>query len=115
MGASFDTVEEQKAFADKENFSFLLLSDTERTVGESYGVARAPDHDFAGWPRRASFLIDPNGVIAKVYDFADKPDLAEHAATVLTDLQELSYRSALRRYALRTTNLGPTGQALPQP
>ncbi len=90
MGASFDTVEEQKAFADKENFSFLLLSDTERTVGESYGVARAPDHDFAGWPRRASFLIDPNGVIAKVYDFADKPDLAEHAATVLTDLQELS-------------------------
>ena len=41
-------------------------------------------------PRRDSFLIDPNGVIAKVYDFADKPDLAEHAATVLTDLQELS-------------------------
>ena len=90
LGASFDTVEEQKAFADKDDFPFLLLSDPERTVGELYGVTRAPDNDFAGWPRRASFLIDPDGVIAKVYDFADKPDLAEHASTVLTDLQELS-------------------------
>ena len=89
MGASFDTVEEQKAFAEKESFSFPLLSDPDRAVGELYGVARRPDHDFAGWPRRASFLIDPNGVVAKVYDFADKPDLAENAATVLNDLQEL--------------------------
>jgi|TARA_Y100000590_G_scaffold300902_1_gene339236 peroxiredoxin Q/BCP len=90
LGASFDTIEEQKAFAEKESFPYALLSDPDRAVGQLYGVAREPDHDFAGWPRRASFLIDPSGVVAKVYDFRDKPDLAEHAATVLTDLQELS-------------------------
>ena len=52
--ALFDTVEEQKAFADKEDFPFLLLSDPERTVGELYGVTRHPTMT-AGWPRRASF------------------------------------------------------------
>jgi hypothetical protein len=34
-------------------------------------------------------LIQPDGVIAKTYDFADKPDLAEHAQQVLNDFQEL--------------------------
>ena len=90
MGASFDTVEEQKAFAEKENFSYPLLADTDRSTGLAYGVGRDADDKFADWPRRASFLIDPNGVIAKVYDFAEKPDLSEHAQKVLDDLNELS-------------------------
>ena len=90
MGASFDTVEEQKSFAEKENFSYPLLADTDRSTGLAYGVGRDADDKFPDWPRRASFLIDPDGVIAKVYDFADKPDLSEHAQKVLDDLNELS-------------------------
>ena len=90
MGASFDTVEEQKAFAEKEDFSYPLLADAARSTGLAYGVGRDADDKFPDWPRRASFLIDPDGVIAKVYDFADKPDLSEHAQKVLDDLNELS-------------------------
>jgi peroxiredoxin Q/BCP len=90
LGASFDSVEEQKAFAEKEDFPFRLLADTDRIAGLAYGVGRNADDKFSDWPRRASFLIDPNGVIAKVYDFADKPDLSEHAQKVLDDLKELS-------------------------
>jgi|TARA_B100000686_G_scaffold244633_1_gene253749 peroxiredoxin Q/BCP len=89
LGASFDTVEEQKAFAEKESLPFRLLADPDRSVGQDYGVARDEGHDFAGWPRRASFLIQPDGVIAKSYDFRDKPDLAEHGQQVLNDFQEL--------------------------
>tara|TARA_B100000902_G_scaffold386354_1_gene428912 strand:+ start:383 stop:655 length:273 start_codon:yes stop_codon:yes gene_type:complete len=90
LGASFDTVEEQKAFAEKESFPFPLLADTDRSVGTVYGVGRDADDKFAAWPLRASFLIDPDGMIAKVYDFADKPDLSEHAQKVLDDVSELS-------------------------
>ena len=60
LGASFDTVEEQKAFAEKESLPFRLLADPDRSVGQDYGVARDEGHDFAGWPRRASFLIQPD-------------------------------------------------------
>tara|TARA_B000000477_G_C5905319_1_gene148396 strand:- start:61 stop:339 length:279 start_codon:yes stop_codon:yes gene_type:complete len=90
LGASFDSVEEQKAFAEKEDFPYRLLADTDRSTGLAYGVGRNADDKFPDWPLRASFLIDPNGVIAKVYDFADKPDLSEHAQKVLDDLKELS-------------------------
>ena len=90
MGASFDGVEEQKAVAEKEDLSSPLLADTDRSTGLAYGVGRDADDKFPDWPRRASFLIDPDGVIAKVYDFADKPDLSEHAQKVLDDLNELS-------------------------
>jgi peroxiredoxin Q/BCP len=90
LGASFDTVEEQKAFVEKEGLPFRLLADTDKAVGQDYEVTRDEGHDFAGWPRRVSYLIQPDGVIAKSYDFADKPDLAEHAQQVLNDFQELS-------------------------
>ena len=37
VGASFDTVEEQKRFADEQGFSFALISDPDRKIGELYG------------------------------------------------------------------------------
>ena len=47
---------------------------------------RAPDHKFANFPERHSYLINPQGVIAKVYDVTD---VGGHAAEVLTDLAAL--------------------------
>jgi peroxiredoxin len=84
LGASFDTVAENLAFATHQEFPFRLLSDRGREVGEAYGVARPADEPYADYPRRWSFLIDPAGVVRVVYDVTD---VAAHAGDVLTDLR----------------------------
>jgi peroxiredoxin Q/BCP len=86
LGASFDTPEENKTFADTEQFGFRLLSDVDRSVGKLYGAARPDDHDFAALPRRVSFLIDPDGVVRRTYNVKD---VATHADDVLADLASL--------------------------
>jgi len=80
LGISFDTPAENKAFKEKFAFPFPLLSDPERKVGLAYGATEPPG---AGNAKRISYLIDPNGKIAKVYP-AVKP--AEHPDQVLADL-----------------------------
>lgn len=86
LGASFDTVAENLAFATAQEFPFRLLSDLDRRVGAAYGVARPPEDKFAAFPRRMSFLIDPEGTVRRVYDV---DDVATHADDVLADLAEL--------------------------
>jgi peroxiredoxin len=64
-----------------------LLSDAERTVGEAYQAARPPEEGKP--PRgalRVSYLIDPDGNIARPYLVTDT---AGHAAEVLADLESL--------------------------
>jgi peroxiredoxin Q/BCP len=86
LGASFDTPEENKAFADAESFGFRLLSDVDRSVGTAYGATRPPDDEYAAMPKRVSFLIDPDGVIRRTYEVKDT---AAHADAVLADLDQL--------------------------
>ena len=86
LGASFDTVDENREFAAAQNFPFRLLLDPERSVGRAYEVVRADGDQYAAYALRHSFLINPEGVIAKVYDVAD---VNGHAAEVLTDLARL--------------------------
>ena len=80
LGASFDSPEENKAFKDKFDFPYDLLCDTDRTMGLAYGAAGDAD---ASHPARISYLIDPEGKIAKVYG---KVVPAEHPDEVLRDL-----------------------------
>lgn len=91
VGASFDTVEEQKAFADDQSFPYALISDTTKEIGRAYHAEREEGEDYyeMGVPRRISYLIAPDGTIAKSYDLADA-DLAAHAGEVLADITELS-------------------------
>jgi peroxiredoxin Q/BCP len=84
LGASFDTPEENKAFAESENFGFTLLSDPEKEVGTAYEVVRDPDADFANFALRIAYLIDPDGVIRQSYEVKDT---AGFAAQVLSDLE----------------------------
>ena len=79
-------MEENREFAAAQNFPFRLLSDPQRSVGRAYGVVRADSDQYAAYALRHSFLINPEGVIAKVYDVAD---VNGHAAEVLTDLTRL--------------------------
>lgn len=82
LGVSVDTVEENRAFADKFEFTYPLLCDTSRDISVKYGAADGPDAKSA---RRISYLIDPGGNVAAVYGQV-KPD--RHPAEVLAALSE---------------------------
>lgn len=86
LGASFDTPAENRSFAVAQQFPFRLLSDSDRTVGASYEVTRPATDQYASYPRRVSYLIDPSGTIRRTYDVTD---VAAHADAVLADLVAL--------------------------
>jgi peroxiredoxin Q/BCP len=52
-----------------------------------YGAKRAPDEQWPDFPKRVSFLIDPEGIVRRTYDVADP---GGHAEVVLADLDELA-------------------------
>ena len=80
LGASFDAPEENKVFKDKFSFPFDMLCDTEKSMGIAYGAAGDAS---ASHPARISYLIDPEGNVAKVYG---KVVPADHPDEVLRDL-----------------------------
>lgn len=86
LGASFDRVEENRQFAADQHFPFRLLSDVDRSVGRAYDVVRPSGDQYAAFARRFSFLITPEGRIARVYEVAD---VKGHADEVLADLARL--------------------------
>jgi peroxiredoxin Q/BCP len=86
LGASFDTPEDNRAFAETEQFGFRLLSDVDRQVGRVYEVTRPAGDERAGFAQRIAYLIDPEGVIRKTYEVTDTGGFAEQ---VLGDLQVL--------------------------
>jgi peroxiredoxin len=87
LGASFDTVDENRSFADAQEFPFRLLSDVDRSVGTAYEVVRPAGEQYADYPRRHSYLIAPSGLIHRAYDVTD---VAAHADEVLSDLERAS-------------------------
>ena len=86
VGISFDTVDDNAAFAQKWKAPFRLLSDTTKVVGEAFGIVRGPDERGARTPRRTTFLIDPEGLIRKVYVVKD---IESHPGDVLDDIRRL--------------------------
>ena len=84
VGVSLDDVASQKDFADKYHLPFPLLSDANQSVATTYGVlSRFGNSAVAS---RQTFLIDPQGRVAKHYA---RVDPARHSSEVLTDLKEL--------------------------
>jgi peroxiredoxin Q/BCP len=84
VGVSVDTVDSHKGFCTKEGLNFKVLADTNHTVSTSYGSVM--DYQGTTYSARNTFLIDPNGVIRKVY-LKVKP--ATHSDDVLADLETL--------------------------
>ncbi len=62
-----------------------MLSDWDEQVGVAYET-RDPGSDKVKFAKRLSYLIDPDGVIAKSYEVGD---VAAHPAEVLADIREL--------------------------
>ena len=86
VGISFDSAADNAAFATKHDFPFSLLCDTDKSVGSLYDVLRDADDPFADYPKRISYLINPDGMIAASYEVSDP---AGHGTEVLTDLAAL--------------------------
>ncbi len=86
LGISFDTPAENKAWADAQGFGFRLLSDQDHAVGRKYGVERDGDDQYAAFPLRVSYLLDPDGIVRKTFAVSG---VADHATEVLQALAEL--------------------------
>jgi peroxiredoxin Q/BCP len=84
VGVSVDNVDSHKSFCTKEGLNFKLLADPNHTVVEKYGSTM--DHEGTTMAARNTFLIDPAGVIRKVYV---KVSPQGHSDEVLAELQKL--------------------------
>jgi peroxiredoxin Q/BCP len=84
VGVSVDSTDSHKGFCAKQGLTFKLLADTDKKVCEDYGSLRS----LMGMKMAArnTFLIDPRGVIAKVWTGVSP---SEHSQQVLQALQEL--------------------------
>jgi len=73
-------VAENKAFAEKFDFPYRLLSDPERKAGLAYGACSAPD---AAHARRLTYVVAADG---KILQAIDTTDPAGQAAALLKSL-----------------------------
>ena len=88
LGVSTDNAKSHQKFIAKQNLPFPLLCDEEATVAtayESYGLKKFMGKEFMGVFRQ-TFIINPEGQLAKIYR---KVKPADHAVQTLTDLREL--------------------------
>src|ERR1017187_1064670 len=84
LGVSVDNVDSHKSFCTKEGLNFKLLADSNHAVAEKYGSLM--EYNGMTLAARNTFLIDPTGVIRKVYL---KVSPQGHSEEVLADLQQL--------------------------
>jgi thioredoxin-dependent peroxiredoxin len=85
LGASFDDTDANRAFREKFDFPFRLLSDWDEQVGVAYEV-RDPGTEKVKFAKRLAYLIDPDGIIRTSYEVAD---VNTFAGDVLADLRRL--------------------------
>jgi peroxiredoxin Q/BCP len=86
FGVSLDDVKSHAEFAEKYHVPFRLLSDADRAVAKSYGVLTSSKSGMS-YARRETFLIDPQGKVAKRYKDVDPK---ENSRQVLADLAALT-------------------------
>lgn len=84
VGLSVDTTASHKAFAEKYKLPFPLLSDAKASVAERYGAV-------SNWlviklAKRYTFLIDPQGKVAKTYLSVNT---SRHSEEIVKDLKQL--------------------------
>lgn len=88
LGVSKDSVKSHKKFAEKYNLPFTLLSDPTMEMMDTYGalvMKKMYGKEVRG-TNRITYLINPEGKIAKVYENVDP---ANHALELLKDIKTL--------------------------
>ncbi|MCF6319660.1 MAG: peroxiredoxin [Proteobacteria bacterium] len=82
VGASLDDIESHKAFAEKYQIPYTLLADKDKVMATAYDVVKKiPLMHYA---KRQTFIIDPDGMIAKFYEDVTA---SEHSQRVIADLK----------------------------
>lgn len=92
IGVSKDSVTLHQKFVEKHQLNFDLLADEEGKICEKYGVWQEKSlygKKFWGIVR-TTCLIDPKGILVKVYP---KVKVKDHAKTVWEDLKQLQKSS----------------------
>ena len=84
LGVSLDSVDSHKKFCAKEGLNFKLLADTNHKVTDAYGSLT--NLGVVKFAARHTFIIDPDGRIAKAYTSVDP---ARHSDEVLAALDQL--------------------------
>jgi peroxiredoxin Q/BCP len=84
VGVSEDNSDSHAKFAQKYHLPFPLLADKDGSVADSYGALT--NLGLIKFAKRYTFLIDPQGKIAKVYE---KVDTSRHSQEIIGDLQHL--------------------------
>jgi thioredoxin-dependent peroxiredoxin len=90
LGISVDDVASHKDFATEHRLPFTLLADAEKQVSRDYGVL----HRMLGvmeLARRETFIVDPQGRIAKHYREVDP---GSHSRQVLADIKALQAKAS---------------------
>ena len=85
VGLSADDVKSHKDFCSKFSFTIELLADPATKLLGALGVAQSEYKGTMYW-ERTSFLVDPGGVVRKVYA---KVDPNGHEVAVLKDIAAL--------------------------
>jgi peroxiredoxin Q/BCP len=84
---SVDDVDSHKKFCAKEGLNFKLLADTDGRVSKAYGSLT--NLGIVKLAARHTFIIDPNGKIARSYTSVDP---ARHSQEILAALDGLQKR-----------------------
>ena len=89
LGDSPDSVAKQAKFRKKYELPFTLLADEDHAIAEAYGVWA--EKSFMGrhymGVERTTFIIDPGGRVARVFQKVKPPGHAEEVAEALTALR----------------------------
>ena len=84
-GVSADDVESHKNFCNKFSFTIDLLADPQAELLSAAGVGQSDYKGTLYW-NRTSFVIDPHGVLRKVYE---KVNPEGHERVLLDDIKEM--------------------------
>ena len=86
VGVSVDSAESHKEFCAKEGLKFRLLSDPEARVSSAYHSVM--DYKGAKLSARNTFVIDPEGKVARVFASVKPVGHSEEVLTALAELQK---------------------------
>lgn len=86
LGVSVDSVDSHKKFCTKEGLNFKLLADTDHKVSDEYGSLT--NFGLVKIAARHTFIINPDGKIAKVYDDVNPNKHSEEVLAALAELQK---------------------------
>jgi peroxiredoxin Q/BCP len=85
LGVSVDDVNSKKDFAKEHSLPFAVLADSSKATTKTYGVLTSM-LGIVEFSRRDTFIIDPQGRIAKHWE---KVDAEGHSKLVLNELKRL--------------------------